>query len=717
MKNVLTILLLITMMCKGYGQNVADYTPLKAQAPIPADILSSSSDKYETIKKDLADEKMKRSERKSSLDFYLTNNFVLDDLLASSKILFNDPLSIYVNKVKDELLKPLDNIKSEDIKIYVIKSPSVNAFASDRGEIFVNIGLLARLHDEAELAFILCHELQHYFEEHNLDTYIEFDKINSSKSTFRQNSSFDKILAKHSYSRDLEDVADELGLELFKKSNYSLKASERVMILLQMAHIPYAELPFDYSLLEVGGFSFTSDYKPGSIPSIEALDDEEDELSTHPSAKKRGERLKTLIGDTKEAGRKDFVISEREFNAIRKTARFEICQILLNNKSYGAAIYHAHLLHDEYPENVFLKKIIAQSLYGVGKYSLQSKYDEPDIDKIQGEMHAVYYLLSKLEDREIAALASRYAWDLYKRYEEEDFMRIIRNDMIEDIAMENSDFYDIYKEKEITEEATPEAQDNVSLEQTIFKDLLQDSTFRTIVERGFEYGRKREERKNAEEETQLFSKKWTKEDKRGLSLGIDTVIFVTPYFVKGKVTRRKSKIDLLGSEDSKIGIKGNIEKAGERLDMTTHVLDVDNMNDATTMVEYNDLQTINAWTNAFLSSDIYIYNPYTEEMLEIMGKYNTGKIAYFAGYTVRVPRRWSWFQLYRLALLYIPAAAPTSADLFFPRHESASAMLVLDFYDQRVVMKQTNASKVKLNKGNINSNLYWMMHQMKRSKK
>ena len=74
MKNVLSILLFVMIIFKSYGQNAEDYTILKAEAPIPADILSSSSDKYAAIKKDLSDEKMKRSEKKSSLDFYLTNN-------------------------------------------------------------------------------------------------------------------------------------------------------------------------------------------------------------------------------------------------------------------------------------------------------------------------------------------------------------------------------------------------------------------------------------------------------------------------------------------------------------------------------------------------------------------------------------------------------------------------------------------------------------------
>ena len=62
----------------------------------------------------------------------------------------------------------------------------------------------------------------------------------------------------------------------------------------------------------------------------------------------------------------------------------------------------------------------------------------------------IYYQSWMIE--KIAALAGRYAWDLYKRYDDENFIRIIRDDMIEDIAMENSDFYDIYKAKEIKED-------------------------------------------------------------------------------------------------------------------------------------------------------------------------------------------------------------------------------------------------------------------------
>jgi len=79
-------------------------------------------------------------------------------LLLSGDKLFNDPLTIYVNKVADELLKNEPELRKK-IKIYVTKSSDVNAHAFDKGFIFINVGLLAQLENEAQLAFILSHEI------------------------------------------------------------------------------------------------------------------------------------------------------------------------------------------------------------------------------------------------------------------------------------------------------------------------------------------------------------------------------------------------------------------------------------------------------------------------------------------------------------------------------------------------------------------------------
>lgn len=61
-------------------------------------------------------------------------------------------------------------IYGEQIKIqfYVLKDSTVNAMAFPNGNIYINVGLLARLHNEAQLAHVLSHEVAHVVQRHSL---------------------------------------------------------------------------------------------------------------------------------------------------------------------------------------------------------------------------------------------------------------------------------------------------------------------------------------------------------------------------------------------------------------------------------------------------------------------------------------------------------------------------------------------------------------------
>ena len=80
-------------------------------------------------------------------------------------------MGMYVNRVTDSLLAN-DPVTRSQINIYILRSTVVNAFATDRGSIFVTIGLLTRLHNEAELAFVLAHEIVHFKRRHVLKLMI-----------------------------------------------------------------------------------------------------------------------------------------------------------------------------------------------------------------------------------------------------------------------------------------------------------------------------------------------------------------------------------------------------------------------------------------------------------------------------------------------------------------------------------------------------------------
>lgn len=51
----------------------------------------------------------------------------------------------------------------------IIEAPTVNAFATPGGNIFVTRGLIARIHTESELAGVLAHEMGHVVKKHHLN--------------------------------------------------------------------------------------------------------------------------------------------------------------------------------------------------------------------------------------------------------------------------------------------------------------------------------------------------------------------------------------------------------------------------------------------------------------------------------------------------------------------------------------------------------------------
>lgn len=414
-------------MSVSYGQAQIkeyeiDYSPLASSGVLPEIYTKSATEKANRDIQKLKKEK-NHLNKNAKEKFFIQANFQLDQILRSGKILFNDPVSQYVNKVADETFKSNPELRKQ-VQVFVIKDDIVNAFSFDNGLILVSIGLLAQLDNEAQLSYILCHEASHYLKKHSIESYIEYTSKKNRYST-------SDLLSKYKFSQSHELEADVEGIKLFKKTNYSYKGVAGSFNVLKYSYLPFDEMKFEKSFFEDSNLVFPPDFYLKDLNKIKKEEDYDDSKSTHPNIKKRKDAVSSELGEFSDEGRMKFIVDQNEFYKTRENARFELCRIELLNREYADCIYDCYLLSKKYPNNIYLKTTIGKALYQIAadKSPVLQTYKKtirPNIDITgnqsvsynyadkEGNSGQVYYLLDKLSGVNGTILALNYNWKLNK---------------------------------------------------------------------------------------------------------------------------------------------------------------------------------------------------------------------------------------------------------------------------------------------------------------
>ncbi len=127
-----------------------------------------------------------------------------------------------------------------DLRIYLIRQPYFNAAMYPNGVMLVWTGLLLRVEDEAQLAFVLGHELSHY---RHRDTLARWRQIKRTEGILASLSvaggavgaglvgvagAISGYAALFAYGRDLERQADRYGLQRMQQAGYDPSAPGRL---------------------------------------------------------------------------------------------------------------------------------------------------------------------------------------------------------------------------------------------------------------------------------------------------------------------------------------------------------------------------------------------------------------------------------------------------------------------------------------------------------
>jgi Zn-dependent protease with chaperone function len=369
--------------------------------------------------------------------------------MISGIVLFNDSLSLYVSKVAKVLLKD-DTATFNKLHFYVYKSPDPNAYTSATGNILITVGLLGQLDNEAQLAFILAHEITHYRQAHMLKGYLNREELKEQSST---TPSYLLLSSYYSYNQEQELEADQMGFALYKKSPYSVREALRSFDVLDYSDLPFDDVPFDTTFFNKDYMTIPSGYFMKDVDPIYSDDNYEDRNSTHPNVRKRRMALMTEVDTVKNAGTHLYVVSKDEFLAVRETSRYEMCRLYLIERNYPGAIYSSYMLLKRHPKDIYLQKIIGHALYEIAAYNQTSTgsgyynpylmydyfssggrysglkrsgyYRIPDFKDYPGQQQQLYHLFHEIEADELTVLALSYNWNLHKTDPADEFQKAL----------------------------------------------------------------------------------------------------------------------------------------------------------------------------------------------------------------------------------------------------------------------------------------------------
>lgn len=416
---------IVCMLCLAwnsvFSQFEKNYIPSSIQDTIPAAI-------YESLQTKLALDKSRVSEPKGQVNAYLKElytkrtDYVIEQF-NNDYFIVDENISPYLQSILDKIYTANPSLPRET-RVYAFRSDAVNAMSYGEGTIAFTLGLLSRMETEAQIAYVLCHELAHYHSHHsdikmakvarlNYDKDLKRQVKAISKSEYGQYTKFSQLMRTLDisitrHSREKEFEADSIALLYYLNTAYETHAPLRTLEILDSADInPYRENLDMKKYFDFENYHFKDQwlsYSPSTT--WHASDTASDSLHTHPSC---AQRIIALQRQLKSPGQKNQLPAK--YNAMRTRSEFEQVASAFHFKSFGKALFKSMILAEHYPNNAYIHALIGQSLYQLYQHQKNHELGKvlalPD-PRFDENYDRVLTFLHSLRLMELASLAYHY---------------------------------------------------------------------------------------------------------------------------------------------------------------------------------------------------------------------------------------------------------------------------------------------------------------------
>lgn len=665
-----TIKILLILMCLpvfAISQDFENYQTLLSKGEMPEDFKLMASEKYKNEIEQIKKEKASKKDKKYKRNFALESNFAISDLMMSGRVIYGDVLSEYVNKIADILLKDDKELRNE-LRFYILKSTVANAFSTNQGMIFVTSGLIAQVENEAQLAFIIAHEIVHYTEKHNYETFKK--KVTILKGSGRNSTSSieDKIKSLYKFSRNNESEADKKGFEIFSKTNYNPWAAVTAFDVLLYSYLPYDMIEWKPTVFETKNYKFPEEYTSKELDEISADEEDDDKEKTHPNISKRKDKMISEIerSNADSTGKSLYLVSKSEFLKMQKIARFELASLYIKSANPAKAYYIAYLLDNTYGANKYTDKIKAMSLYSLAHHiTFEDDLDDYGCNKhdYEGEVQQVARFFSKLKAKEFSVLASKYLWEMSVKYPQDKQLVKMRDQIFTDMLIVNNVSKNeiLFFKPEITNDSSENIKGNSKVEKlkkkqksqksgkyyyAAFYEFQKDKSFKNYLsDINNATSSTKEEESDAEEEEEDIeyegekkskTKKEgkTKKDKDKEHDKINSLVLFNPDYN----ANYNGKTYYLSDEATQNEITGYYKELATKLDFEIHILDHAGQENFNTEA-FNKHALLNDWLIERISNDTLTMELYQKEFISSsLSDYNS-KYLGWAGYKYTESRR------------------------------------------------------------------------------
>lgn len=474
--SIIAIQITLSVFITGISFSQTDfdnYVNIESKGEIPEDFISKT---YEKIDFDLNQDNREISKKDYRI-FLEGIHYGVDDILHSGLVIYSDPLSNYIEEIVGRLLLNNPDLRSE-LRFYTIKSNEVNAFSTSQGIIFVTTGLLSHVTSEAQLAYVLAHEISHYTEKHVVKAFTRRKEINKGDDQIKQLSV---------YSKNNEFEADKFAVKMYHDAGYSKEEIFLAFEMLKHSKLAFAQVEFpvdyyndDFAFIPESMFDTKANVtnQPGETNG---------RMSTHPNIDKRKDSVSIEINNFSDWKENKFISDDRTFFNIQKIARFESVWINNVKAKFADALYAIFLLEKENPNSKYLSKQKCIAWMGILNFKNADILSKAIKSRNQmfGEEARLHKFIKGLHKRELATLVTKEVYKIHQKLPNDEEINFLYSQTIKSLS--KLFYFKIDDYSQLTfHEALTSVSGNDSIEQSIdssdfylysISNVISDSSF------------------------------------------------------------------------------------------------------------------------------------------------------------------------------------------------------------------------------------------------